>query len=427
MRELAAILRLADACQYKSHRAPGNLKNLLNGQMAEGIPGWKLEQLVSEIQLVQASKNIIIYCDIPGTASTFGTAEINFKPILDHFEGSLRDELVRSQRVLQYYSNLAVRDVQLEINIASGLGDLQVQQRILEIWPYILNMSPSASEFACILATIIQAHIRLHTEYKKSEIESILQYASDLNPFNYLVGLLFQEVKQYLDSKGDIDLYLENFLEDRIKGCEEVVRHATHQLLTSQGDNSIDPTDVIIIYGYSHNVMQFLVRQGQFDRKVIVVRCSRKKQFGQNDYDYKYESDYVNKTLDEHGMKSDSREIHLAELDSELLMLAEQGVRPVFLVGTRGVYNDSEKRIALSSLVNLNVARTVRYYGGKVYVFAESGKYHPNWSSSLPWTENSYGLNQIDSLKEGEHFDLLIMPTNPDVQETLVDHPHRYQ
>jgi translation initiation factor 2B subunit (eIF-2B alpha/beta/delta family) len=389
LKELAAILRLAGACQFQWHRAPGNilhsdgvsddLQRLQEKSEFAAVtkPDWKLEKLITDVEVRHDEQCITIYADIP-PAHEFGTARVDFRPILEQYRDNLADELRRCQGAFSGYSNLNFREVKLDLKWPDGLGPIQTRKRMLPLWPFMLNTTACASEVSSILAAMLWEQAECVTPQQRDGIRSLLDHAAMLHPYNYLVGRLVRDVWQLVEKGGDYGPQLiqdmKEFLDARKLACEDIPQEARQrlQLMSNEGDSDekhlLPRQAVIIVYGYSRNVLACVPDfMALFGGHLLVVSCSRMNKFIGG---AEYETKRVLEELRGYQRTNRCHCVEVADLHSVLQQLPND-MKPIFLSGARGITPGGE---VLNTLGNRVIASATKDHGGRVFVVAEPKK-----------------------------------------------------
>ena len=359
LRELAAILRLADACHVDESRAPVDLKNLFDsfGMPAISQDHWGIPRLIHGVEFDHRSHTIPLHCLLP-PPKRYGTATIDFQGVIDRVVGGLKAELSTVIPWLSGYSNTDFKNVEAKIVRPKSLAD--PEGHMMEMWPSIIKMFSSASETACMVAALVKAACRDCSEVPKKKIYEILDMALYVHPYNFLIRGLDAEMRQLLSkecSVGDVKRCKERYLKEREERCVQVARQARRVI--SDGD-------VIVVSGYSRTLLTLLTEQlVGHGGKVLIVKCPATSPG-------LIARDGNARLLDEL-RKSGLSCIHLENGSLvEILQNFRRTGQPVkVLLAAQGVFNGGEVLAAVgSSLISL-AAKAV---GFPVYILAEPEK-----------------------------------------------------
>lgn len=267
MRELAALLRLADACHIDESRAPIDLKNLFDsfGMPAVSQDHWGIPRLIHQVEFDHRSKSIPLHCLLP-PPRRYGTVTIDFQTVIERVVGGLKGELATVIPWLSGYSNTDFKTVEPRIVRPKSLAD--PEGLMMEMWPSIVKMFSSSSEAACMVAALTMAACRDCADVPKKKIVEILDMALRVHPYNFLIRGLDREVRSLLERNcavGDLRRCKERYLKEREDRCVQVA---------CQARRAIDDGDVIVVSGYSRTLLTLLTEQLVGHRgTVLMVRC----------------------------------------------------------------------------------------------------------------------------------------------------------
>ena len=249
LRDLAALLRLADACHVDSSRTPIDMKNMFRsvGMPENAQEHWGLPGLINELHFDHRGKQIRPFCLIP-RPRRYGLLEISFRPALERLLDSIRHELKTVLPFLATYSNTDFKAVEAKYETPEALGS--PEDTLRETWSCMLSTVRSASEVACMLAAALLSVVRNAHELPRDEIERILALARTRHPYNYLVHRLAAEMERELEETNvhhaDLCRFLDEYLERRKTTCRDVAESMREQ---------IHPEDILVVYGYSNVVI----------------------------------------------------------------------------------------------------------------------------------------------------------------------------
>lgn len=362
LRELAALLRIADACHIDETRVPVDLRNRF---MAIGLPvdakeHWGLPKLVHSISFDHNSKTIRLLCFVP-RPDQFGTVTIDFQPVVDRLTESLRQELFTVVPFLSNYGNTCFKFVESK---ADHLQVMDSDKSLHEMWPCMLSMAITANSIASMVAAVLLAAVRRQTELPSHGIKEIIDRAVKVHPYNVLVRHLHAEMTTFIAQgvhPNIVERYLLEYGLRRQTACEEVAEQAKQK---------INPEDVLVLYGYSNVVMTLLTKYLRgHKKKILVVRCRRSIP-GAALHD---ENQRIAEDLDKAGLTHEA--IELASLQTLFPRFREKGIHAKVLLGARGVLNSHDVLAPVGTGI---VAATAKTAGIEVLVLAEPEKVTSN-------------------------------------------------
>ena len=154
LRTLAALLRLADACNIERTWAPGKLQELYDKlQIPSGDVCFRdFPRLITNIQFDHSQHQIKVESIYP-KPFTFTRGRFDLGEIINIACKDIEEELGSAQTVLQNYRNTAFREIfndKRELNSSLGVSEL-----CLGAWPYFLHKPYSATESAAALAQML--------------------------------------------------------------------------------------------------------------------------------------------------------------------------------------------------------------------------------------------------------------------------------
>lgn len=364
LRELAGILRLADACHLDVSRAPIGLMNIFQ---SVGMPmvsrvHWGHAHLVSKVEFNHDAKEIGLVCDLP-RAQQFGSATFSFGGIVDRIALSLAEELISVEPYLTKYDNTAFHKVTTTKRHPVILYD--ASSLLCDLWPDLLASLQSASETTCMLARALDATVQVFGkggQIPKHKVTELIKFATGMYKFNIPVYKLCSQVANFEGSVEKLREYLLSYATQRVVACNRVAEAAFQKL-------QIKSEDYLVLFGFSHSVMSMFRRHLRSHKGVILVVECRSARDGSYVND---EAERVGAELDELGL--DWRFVRLESLALILEYYCKKRAPQnaiIPLLGTSGIYNGGE---ALCHVGSASFALTVKEAGAKVYVLADPEK-----------------------------------------------------
>jgi len=365
LRDLAALFRLSEACHANESRASVELKQVLDPTWKPGDPArqWQMPKVVATVTFDAIGKVIIPHCSIPDVEHC-GPVDLDFQPIVDlvaeHFQGILDGV----SDFLGKYANTDFRKVSPNVQLI-GKDMAVAGDYIPSAWPTLLATVSSASEVLGIVAVVLRAVVEKESALPKSEIRRVLERATTLHPYNFLVRQLrldvenfFQHASSSFAGDGDARQQFVDMLGDRLEK-----RISAYSAVAQQARRRIGPRDTLVIYGYSRTVMQLLAGHlNGHQGLVIVVPCAR------NDPELRIQSEDARVREDLSAAGLSFCDVPLHRLPG-FLRGAKAPIK--FLVGSRGVF---DKKEVLSSVGNAAIAAVAKSLGAEVLVLADSEK-----------------------------------------------------
>ncbi|MFC1781391.1 hypothetical protein ACFLZ8_03950, partial [Planctomycetota bacterium] len=270
---IAAFLRIADACHVDRSRVPGKLRALYDslGMQPEEVCHWGQPQLISKVRFNHQAGKIIIESLIPNPID-FKQGKFDFEEIIELVRKDLAEELRSVQTVILPYTNTAFKEVTKEVNVLPAL-DVEAPQRCLGIWPYFLRKPFSATKGVASLAQMLLFEIAETKNFGKAwqqRIRGMIQEAVRWRPYDVIVFQLHKEINNILLQKNpalpineSLKLYLREFLEKICTNSNRINEMAIPLVISE---------DVFFLYGYSINIVKFLVAIGR-SHTVYVIDC----------------------------------------------------------------------------------------------------------------------------------------------------------
>lgn len=359
--ELAALLRLADACHVDQSRSPADLRVQFHSM---GMPPisrlhWQLPMQVSGVDFQHASRTIRPYIFLP-EGQQRGTIKIDYAPLADTVVKHLEDELSSVDACLKRYSNVGFQFVEPNLLEADYL--YETDGLLLSIWPLLLERVVSPSEAASLVATLVQTCVRHRVALPKKQISEIITRAKELQPYNVLLLRLARDVEVSMaDEQGAgcaalVAKCKEQYLLRRVMACDAVAKSAME---------TVESNAVLIVSAYSHNVMTFVRNRRYSHGKVLVVRVDGTEPHSIAEAGYQR----LLKELDDDRIPF--RTVDLAGLPSALRHPEFRQVPIWCLLGCYGVIDETH---VLAPVGSETVAVVAKANGAKVAILAESEK-----------------------------------------------------
>jgi translation initiation factor 2B subunit (eIF-2B alpha/beta/delta family) len=365
-RELAAILRLADACHVDGSRAPGDLKNLylIFGMPTASLVHWGMPQFITNVIFDHSTRSIRLECDIPAVA-TFGTATVDFKPAVEQvIKAGLETELASVSPWLVAYPNTGFSAVEADFDRPLAMSNSDIYMR--DLWPYLLSIPYSASEEACLVAGLLKAITTLDgvAQVAEDKVQMILKFSKRLHPYNFLVRDLEDRINDFLSrdkSVYNFGAFLEAYLTERKDALATLASEAVVAM-------PVTDQDWLVVYGYSHSIMA-LLRQPKFHGhkgRILIVECRRRSGLEAAGCD---ESERLAEELQALGLTYRHVRMESLAVIFAYCRKQKQGVKVV--LGARGIYDGGE---ALCTIGNATIAILAKQSDVPVYLLAEQAK-----------------------------------------------------
>jgi len=273
IRDLAALLRLADVCHVDASRAPADMKNLFRsfGMPVPAKEHWGLFSFVHEIRFDHDAKKIHAHSYIP-EPKQYGTASVDFTPIVKRLAKAIEDGLISVTPYLSAYSNTDFRGLETRITRPMTMRD--PEEFLRRTWPCMLSSATSGSEAACMVAAALLALLPGVGDLPRREIMMVLTEAEHLHPYNFLVRRLVADVPAVLkqdsalgetgssDQAVSLRKYLVEFLDER---------QASRLRAGAATRRRIDPDDTLVVYGDSGLFMHVLCGQVKGHRGTVLI------------------------------------------------------------------------------------------------------------------------------------------------------------
>ena len=359
LRELAALLRIADACHIDETRAPADMKNRFEaiGMPVDAKEHWGLPKIIHDIPFDHSEKTIHLHCFIPPD-QRYGTVTISFQPVVDRVVDSVQEELDTVIPYLTNYSNTSYKTVNA---IVEHPGAIDPDAYLCDMWPCMLSMVSSGSAVASMVGAILLATLKQARNVPPQEIRDILARAIDVHRYNVLVHRLNQEMERFLDRNANVSEvreYLEAFGPRTLEASQHVAGLAR---------DLIQNDDVVVIYGYSNAVMTALTAQPRtHNALVLVVKCYRMEP----SVCVRDENDRVVNELQMSRLHYQI--VEMASLDGVFASLRQQGKHVKVLLGTRGVLENGD---VLSTVGHSQIALAARDAHVEIVIVGETRKH----------------------------------------------------
>ena len=358
LRELAALLRIADACHIDETRVPVDMKNRFQaiGFPVDAKEHWGLPMLIHDIPFDHLGKSISLHCYIP-REKRYGTVTIDFHPVVDRLVESIEEELGTVVPYLTNYGNTGYKSVKAIVEHPV----LDADKYLYEMWPCMLSAVSSASAVASVVGAILLATVKQAGNVPHHEIRDILKKALDVHRYNVLVHRLNEDMEGFLErgtNVSEVQQYLEAYGSRTLEACDAVAGLAK---------DLIQDEDVLVTYGYSNAVMTALTAQPRTHKALILlVKCYRMEP----GVSVRDENVRVEKELQRAGLGY--QVVEMASLNEVFASLNRQGKRVKVLLGTRGVLGNGD---VLSTVGHSQIALAARDAQVEVLVVGEPAKF----------------------------------------------------
>ena len=371
---LAALLRLADACDEDQSHAPGSLMELYKSleMPTDAAAHWERAKLVRGIYFDHTNRAITLtgFC-VP--KFDFGLGEFDLREIIDIVREDIEEELRSVQQILLPYPNVYFGEVKSGI-YRGARPELDQEEVYLSLWPYLLDKPRSGTEAAGGLAQMLLFAVKdgqktgnLGTAWQDSTLFPIMSKTQELRPFDFMIRNLCHGVKAILSesppegkSTDRLIAYLESFLKEINVNCRKMAQHA---------QNVIEPEDVLIVHGYSTNVAKFLENvRPMYGNSLYIVdyhEPTGNVQVGPSE----------NQKMTTFANKLDFDRVtflHLAAVPQALNDLRRKNIACKVLMGTRGVLTSKDFLCKVGSYI---LVSTAKKFGAQVIAFADTKKF----------------------------------------------------
>lgn len=376
---LAALLRLADACDVGQFRCPWPLMVLYRslGIHEDAVRYWAGAELIREVQFDHTVKRITLICHCP-PRFVFGLGEFDLAEVGEMVCRDIQGELSHVQQMLLPYPNLAFLEVQLNVRYIRAL-EVQQDERYLALWPYLLNKPSSTTEAAAAFAQLLLFAVKAGEktvdleESWRDKINSMMKAAVKSRPFDFMIRNLGHEVDKILsrlpkDAKSAEELtsYLKGFL----RKMEENL-----QKMTEFAQELVGPDDALIVYGYSSNIVKLLESvTGQHRKTLYIVEYYRPTEVHLR----VNENEIITSLVDQLGF-GEVKFISMAAVAHVLAELEQANVPCRVLLGTHGVLKNGD---FLCKVGSYTVGSIAKGFDCAVTVFADKNKVLKNGESN---------------------------------------------
>jgi len=261
------------------------------------------------------------------------------------------------------FSNTAFKEIHPEIHRPRALLGPQTQKLMLDMWPYMLTMTTSASEGASMVAALVRALLTGRDDIPTEELENLLSLAAKTHRFNLLVRRLETCIRSRLTANASIHNIrecLDEYLVKRQRECRAVAQQASNVI-------PIGHDDVLVVYGYSHTVSTFITEQlVGHSGPILVVEC-RRKVLGQVEV-----ADEAERVLAElQPLGRDCKHVSMASLPAIFSHFKRGGKAIKVLLGARGVFKTGS---VLSTVGSYAIASIAGASDVEVFVLVEDDK-----------------------------------------------------
>tara|TARA_R110002072_G_scaffold303121_1_gene494598 strand:+ start:138597 stop:140435 length:1839 start_codon:yes stop_codon:yes gene_type:complete len=361
LRELAALLRLADACHIDDTRTPEFMRNIYDsvGMPVESKKHWGSSFLIESILFSSQKKEITLSCWIP-KVQQYGTAIVDFSTLVESVAHGLRDELDTVIPYLAPYSNVDFKSVVVSAVSPDAMSN--TTHYVRKAWPNLISMcSSSGSETASMVAAVVMAAATHQAEMPRTEVEEILDYSVRLHPYNLLVRAIAHDVRVVMDSQGATARQLAECKQNYLLG-----REAKSNQVAALAKTEIDANDLLVVYGYSHAVMTLISEHliGRRNKIAIVPAPGSNASTLTPD-----ETARIQEKVKASGLPY--MLVEMANLSEIFSRFKAQNQPFKVLLGTHGVFNGGDSLCTVGSSM---VAVAAKAQGGRVLILAEPDK-----------------------------------------------------
>ena len=379
LKDLAALVRLADACHIDQSRAPGPLLRMYKslGMPQDSVCHWERSRLISSVCFDHLNRKIILTGECPPNAKVY-QEEFDLGIVVKILCDYIEEELFDVQKVLSVYPNTCFSNVEDKVNHIDALEYKQKQQ-FLSLWPYLLGKSTSSCETAAALIKMLLFAIdegkEKHDfgEVWKKKLCLIMDETKRSHSVDFLILNLVHNIKKItskipFDSSRvkELTSYLKEFLKNMQSNCDKMAENA-YSLISSDS--------VIMVYGYSSNIAKFLESiKSKYTNPLYVIDCYKPKE---KKYLVPDENAQIIDFLCEKGFDP-IKAVPMGALEQTLAKFKREKTKCKIPIGTHGVINN---RGFLCKVGTGMIVQMAKKYGAEVIVFAETTKFLKNGDS----------------------------------------------
>jgi translation initiation factor 2B subunit (eIF-2B alpha/beta/delta family) len=371
LRVLAALLRLADACHVGQSRAPGPLRGLYDalGMPPDSVCHWETADLITEVRFDHAQKRIALVAEVPPPLD-FEMGRFDLRELIHKVTKSVQEELLSVQAILSKYPNLAFQEADHNIHLIEALS-VENPRRCLALWPYLLHeRARTATEAASAVVQLLFLTAKTMPDFEaasRETVEGILDEALRSRPFDFMMRNLSRNVRAIVSDASSTPKVITERLVTYLSDFRDCIAERSSEM-AREAAALVNPGDVLIVYGYSTNVVKFL-ENSRRTRNVplYVVDCYRPGDAADADLE---ENRRIAVLARELGLQVCF--VGLAGLSQVLADLNQRGTACKVLLGTHGVLrgNDLLCKVGTYSLV-----LTARAFDATVIAFADPEKF----------------------------------------------------
>jgi hypothetical protein len=378
---LAALVRLADACDEDQSRTPGRLMALYTslGMSQDAAVHWKKAMLIEKIAFNHAERKINVVAPCPPRFG-FDIGCFDLSEIVDLVCHDIETELQSVQQVLLPYPNIYFGGVESKVYHPAS-KELSTDKQYLDMWPYLLNTPICSTEAAAALVQLLLLAVKEGEQcrsfgktWQEGVFLPIMKKAQESRPLDFMIrnlckraASILTELPENASSASSLTDCLESFLNQIRQNYYSIAECA-------EKADIVGPQDVLILHGYSTNVAQFLARIGtrfKCSNCLYVVHHHEiigKVQLGPD------ENTRVKDLIGRLGFKR-AMFLELASTAQALDELRRRQVPCKVLLGTHGVLKSKDFLCKVGSHA---LASTAKEFGANIVAFAETTKFLTN-------------------------------------------------
>jgi len=367
IRVIAAVIRLAEACDVNRRCVPGDLIKLfqsLRMDLRDALYWNKRHRILSDVKFDHNKGNIWITYFCPDEyVMTWG--KLDLREIVSFIEKDIEEELELIQPELQPFVNTCFYKVLAEAKVMPALAD-EIEGRYLAMWPYFLHKPNSATEVqeALTETTLLTLkNINAERDWEKviDVIDGMFEQAIRWHPYDFTLRNFYRQIKT-IGAKGE-----KEGLEKELKSYVDLIG-STYKQMTGYARDKIGNNDALFVHGYSVNVLKFLEEiRPEHKGRVYLVRCNP---FETDLYIGPDENERMAERLSELGY--DFVMIGPEDLPHILNMLKRSRIPRKVILGTHGVLKNEDLLCKIGSHA---MVYTCRGYRAKIIAFAASCKF----------------------------------------------------
>lgn len=353
---IAALLRLADACDIDFTRAPQQLYEILKDTMPEQSEiHWIRHKLVTGIDFIYNDCTIIISYLLPSE---------DYKPIAELIANKLDDELEFLNKFGLINNQVTYTLIKRIINYNKNMEVPQTLYKAILTIKTMQPQPPSAGKVTELLAELIinESEDTLQDERFIENVKMITELVNNLRPNIFSTHKLRKEIINIINEAQYTKLFEAR---ERILNCaKRYIDYRTNAIdkIGEMGSAIIEDGDIIIHCGYSEpvfSVLRFTAAQG---KKIKVISPEMRPRTKTD------EGFLVARESTKLGFKS------MMILDAAIAYFMPKITK--VLMGCKGIFRDGSIMNATGAL---NIAILSKHFGVPLYIFAESSKITYNY------------------------------------------------